>query len=199
VWRFPLVALIAVGFVAAGCAPSDDPTGRVDLVREGFDVAIRGRSGEPDGDLVSRVLVRTDGIAVASAAYLSARGRPTSVEDLSSHDLILGTDAAEQAERRWPLRDGGSFPVEGRLVMNDIFLRLQAALGGHGIALLPVSVFIEHLRRGEIEPVLVETIGFSGAAWIVYPERAFLQPKVRAFVDHIVAWAATIPPLPKRM
>ena len=113
--------------------------------------------------------------------------------DLGQHALILGFYGGSSPERTWPLWDGGDFPVEGRLATDDLVLRRAAAIRGDGIALLPHPMVMEAARGGQLERVLRDVVGFRGAAGIVYPERAFLQAKVRAFVDHLVAWAAAQP------
>jgi DNA-binding transcriptional LysR family regulator len=165
----------------------------VDLVAEGFDVAIRGRA-VAGSNLIVRSLLRADAVAVASPAYLDARGRPSSPGALAGHDLILGADGGGAPERTWPLRDGGTVAVQGRLSTNDVLLRRAAAVRGQGITMLPHPMTVAGLRDGRLEPVLPEALGTRGAASIVYPERAFLQAKVRAFVDHLVAWAERLPP-----
>ena len=77
----------------------------IDLVAEGFNVAIRGQTGERS-DGIARALLRTDLLAVASPAYLDRRGRPASAADLDQHALILGFYGGSSPERTWPLTDG---------------------------------------------------------------------------------------------
>ena len=164
----------------------------VDLVAEGFDVAIRGRPS-PQQDVVSRPLLRSDTIAVASPDYLARRGRPERPSELSGHDLVLGYEVSQVPQRSWPLRSGGSVPVSGRIVGSDVVFRRAAALSGRGITLLPLQIALGSLREGTLERVLPDRLGRRAALSLVYPERAFLLPRVRAFVDHMLAWAATLP------
>lgn len=167
----------------------------VDLVAEGFDVAIRGGPSAP-ADHVRRPLFRSDAVAVAAPAYLDRAGRPTRVEDLAAHTLLLGFDANHLPQRTWPRPDGGAFAVHGAFATNDLDLRRTAALDGDGIALLPITAVRDALHAGHLERVLPEDVGRVAHLSIVYPERAFLAPKVRAFVDHMLAWAAALPPDP---
>lgn len=169
----------------------------VDLVQEGFDVAIRGSTAPTGTGLVWRSLARTDGVAVAAPSYLDQRGRPATVDDLAQHDLLLGTDARSGPERQWRLYGGGSVPVRGRLATNDLMVRRVGAVRGGGIAMLPHLAVVRDIEAGALEPVLPGVLGFEGAAWVVYPEKAFLQAKVRAFIDHMVRWGETIPSPPK--
>lgn len=173
-----------------------DATSRVvDLVAEGFDVAIRGGATAP-ADHVRRPLYRSDLVAVASPAYLDRVGRPESPEALVDHALILGFDAAHQPERTWPRLPRGAIPVTGSMATNDLVLRRTAVLRGDGITLLPVPAVRHALHKGDLEIVLPQHVGVVTHLAIVYPERAFIAPKVRAFVDHLLAWAANLPPDP---
>lgn len=166
----------------------------VDLVAEGFDVAIRGGVQAPT-DHVRRGLFRSDRVAVAAPAYLAARGRPEVPADLERHDLILGFDGGAP-ERAWPLVGGGAVKVSGAMVTNDVALRRSAALDGVGVALVPIPSVRPEIHAGSLEVVLPEVVGSEAWLSVVYPERAFLHPKVRAFVDHLLEWAASLPPDP---
>lgn len=154
----------------------------VDLRAEGFDVAMRA-GPVSDPSLVVRTLVHNDLIAVAAPAYLARRGAPATPADLAQHDCILGFGPARHALRHWPLRDGGALGVSGRLMANQMGLRLAAAKRGLGIALVFDRVAAEDLASGALCTVLPEVIGRQERVCLAYPHRQFLDPKVRAFVD----------------
>jgi DNA-binding transcriptional LysR family regulator len=173
-----------------------DATPRVvDLVAEGFDVALRGGAAAPQNH-VRRVLFRSDAVAVASPAYLDRAGRPQEIGDLAGHTLIRAFDHGQAPETSWPLLPQGSVRVTGPIVTNDLVLRRTAALRGVGIAMLPIPSIRSAIHSGALEHVLGGRVGTEAHLALVYPERAFLQAKVRAFVDHLVAWAAALPPDP---
>ena len=156
----------------------------VDLVAEGFDVALR--SGEiEDTSLVSRTLVANAEIAVASPRYLETRGVPTTAADLADHDCIVGYGGTNVPNPRWPLVKGGSTTVAGRLMTNHVDLGLEAARRGLGIALVVDRTAKDPLDSGELVWVLPEIVGRRDHARLVYPDREFLAPKVRAFIDFI--------------
>ena len=158
----------------------------VDLVAEGFDVALRyGEFNDPS--LVSRTLVVNSEIAVASPAYLETRGTPATADDLAEHDCIIGYRGTSVPNPRWPLLDGGWVDVAGRLTTNHGGLSLEAANRGLGIALVIDRAAHEHLASGELVWVLPEIVGRRDHARLVYPDREFLDPKVRAFIDFIVS------------
>ena len=65
----------------------------------------------------------------------------------------------------------------------------DAALSGHGIALLPRGLVSPHLESGALVQVLAGVVGAEMQIALVYPERTFLPPQVRAFIDAVAAWA----------
>lgn len=159
----------------------------VDLVAEQVDVALRaGTLGDPA--LVARRLWATDLVAVATPAYLEGWGRPASPADLADHACILGYEEGLRPERRWPLLAGGTVAVKGRIATNNLRLRRIAIERGEGIGLMPRFLVEEALRSGQLEPLLEGQVGGSTGMAVVFVERAFMLPKVRAFVDHAVAW-----------
>lgn len=157
----------------------------VDLVDEGFDVALRSGVIE-DTSLVSRILVTNAEIAVASPAYLEARGTPTSPDQLGDHDCIVGYAGGTTPNPRWPLLEGGWINVEGTLTTNHEGLRMQAAMRGLGITMVIDRMAADALASGELVHVLADTVGRRDHARLVYREREFLDPKIRAFIDFIV-------------
>ena len=160
----------------------------VDLRREGYDLALRaGVLSEPG--LVARTLVRDALIAVASPAYLKAHGTPRSARALREHRCLTGFERGEVPRTHWPRRGGGKVPIEGQFVSNDLLLLEAAARAGLGIALLPMGLVTRLLERGELVHVLPDLIREEARVALVYPQKEFLPPQVRAFIDTVVAWA----------
>ena len=159
----------------------------VDLVAEGFDVALRvGPVEEPAW--VARTLMTTRLIAVASPAYLSRRGTPTTARELEGHDCLIGFRAGRVPDRVWPLLDGGSVSVSGVWASNDAAVRFHGALRDRGIALVPDRLASPSVEAGALVHVLPAIVGRDERISAVYPDRQFLDPKVRAFVDLLVAY-----------
>ncbi|MFO0549200.1 MAG: LysR family transcriptional regulator [Polyangiaceae bacterium] len=160
----------------------------VDLAREGYDVAIRAGSELGPG-LIARTLRRQTLIAVAAPSYLVKHGTPTSIRDLAKHRCLGGFARGELPQSQWPTLSGGSVAIEAALASNDVLLLREAALSGLGIAMLP-SLFVEgSIQAGKLVHVLEGKLGAAAAVSIVYPERQFIPPQVRAFVDAVVRWA----------
>ncbi|MDI3289949.1 LysR family transcriptional regulator [Polyangium sp. 15x6] len=176
-------------------------TQHVDLQRGGYDVALRATTALEPG-LVARTLAREPTLAVASPAYLEAHGTPRNRRDLRHHRCLMGFARGELPQTQWPF-SGGKFQVEGALFANDVYLLCDAALEGLGIALLPLILAHPHLESGALVHVLPGALQGESHIAVVYPEREFMPPQVRAFIDALVAWAPelvarTNAPMPKR-
>ncbi len=163
-------------------------TRHVDLRREGYDLALRAGSISEPG-LVARTLVRDALIAVASPAYLQAHGTPRSARALRQHRCLTLFERGEVPRTHWPRRGGGKVPIESQFVANDLLLLEKAAVTGLGIALLPMLMVTPRLEIGELVHVLPDVIREEARVALVYAEKEFLPPQVRAFIDAVVAWA----------
>jgi len=162
---------------------------QVDLVREGYDVAIRAGSSLAPG-LVARTLFRSPLVAVASPAYLAAHGRPRTIKDLRGHRCLMRFTHDELPQTHW--RIGGRLVhVAGAFFANDLGLLTVAAAQGLGIAVVPRMFVTTELARDELVMVLERaSFGFDSVA-AVYLERELMPPHVRAFIDAIATWKPT--------
>jgi len=160
----------------------------VDLARGEYDIALRASSSFAPG-LVARPIARDRVLAVASSRYLAEHGTPRAVRDLRAHRLLLGFARGEIPDAHWPLANGGTVSVEGVFFSNEPKLLLGAALQHQGIALLPGVLVQAFLASGRLVHVLPGSVEARSMVAVVYPEREFVPPQVRAFADAIVAWA----------
>lgn len=168
---------------------------RVDLINEGFDVALRVRSQlNDDGSLVMRSFAHIRELLVASPAYLDARGRPTMPQDLAEHLTLSMSE--DESRQRWELHGPGDVTarvdIQPRLMGHDFPLLMESARRGLGIALLPETVCGEPIRRGQLELVLPDWSLPQGICHAVFPSRRGLLPSVRVFIDFL---AERLPPL----
>ena len=159
----------------------------VDLQRDGYDVALRA-STEIQPGLIARTLARDPALAVASPGYLAQHGTPRTRRDLRQHRCLMGFARGEVPQSQWPLAGGGQLHVEGHLFSNDVQLLCAAAVRGVGIAFLPLLLAYPHLESGALVPVLQGVLAAESRIAVVYPEREFVPPQVRAFVDALVEW-----------
>jgi DNA-binding transcriptional LysR family regulator len=163
----------------------------VDLLREGYDVALRAGS-ELEPGLVARTVARTSAVAVAAPAYLALNGTPKNVRDLRAHKCLVGFMRGGLPQTHWPKSGSGKISIEGSFVTNDITLLMDAAVRGLGIAVLPTLLIGGPLERGALVRVLPELIHAETRVAVVYQEKELLPPQVRAFIDVLVAWAPTM-------
>lgn len=159
----------------------------VDLLNERVDVALRfGTVGEPG--LIARRLFTDELSAVAAPRYLDRHGRPELADELVRHRCILGYATGWRRETAWPLIDGGRTAVSGRFVSDELPIRLDAGLRALGIVLLPEPVTRPYIAKAQLEFVLRGVVGASTGASLVFPERDYMPPQVRAFIDHTVTF-----------
>lgn len=161
---------------------------RVDVVREGFDVALRVRS-QPSGEdgLVMRAFGRSNQLLVASPAYLSRTGTPASPQELRARETL--DYGGELDPGPWQLvgAQGESVRAEhtARVLCHDFVVLRAAVLAGLGIAQLPESVVREDLKSGALTRVLPDWNSPEGVVHVVFPSRRGLLPAVRAFIDFL--------------
>jgi DNA-binding transcriptional LysR family regulator len=168
----------------------------VDLVREGIDVAIRITGEAPDSGLVYRRLGPNRQVICASPAYVGRRGLPRTLADLASHDCIA--HSARTTPRIWHLigPDGeqASVQINGRPTINSALAVRQAALEGLGIVELNSYLVGDDIAAGRLARLLPQYRPKELHFYAVYAERRFLAPKIRVFVDAMLARMAPEPP-----
>lgn len=159
-----------------------------DLVGEGFDIAVRF-GHPPDSSLVSRKLLETRTITVASPAYVAAHGRPTAPPDLAGHACIQVRDSASgQPIDSWTFRRGGEVVevrATGRLMVAEFGTMLGACLEGVGIARVKAIGVQRLIDRGELVELLPDWTGESFPLHALIPSRHLPPAKVRAFIDFV--------------
>lgn len=168
---------------------------RVDVINEGFDVALRVRSHlNDDGSLVLRSFGQIQELLVASPDYLSRYGRPQSPSDIANHTTLSMSE--DDSRQRWELQDSQGqaqrVELQPRLMGHDFPLLKALAVAGMGIVLLPEPVCADAVRAGALEVVLPEWRLPQGLCHAVFPSRRGLLPAVRVFIDYL---AEHLPPL----
>ncbi len=156
----------------------------VDLVAEGYDVAVR-ISRKDDTSLVERRLAPCRMVVCAAPSYLERHGTPEAPEELRQHDCLGYTYA--RSPNHWHFRgvDGASqsIHVAGSYRVNNGLALREAALAGLGIVFLPTFYVGDDLAEGRLQAVLLDRTAVELSICAVYPQRRHLPPKVRAFVD----------------
>jgi DNA-binding transcriptional LysR family regulator len=158
---------------------------KVDLVEEGFDLAIRAGT-LADSSLIARGLGKVRWFLVGAPAYLEGNGHPRFPEELSKHTWLL--PGLSHDDRVLRLENGTQcvhLTPSPRMLSSDDDIVYAAAIEGLGIALLPAFRCVADLRAGRLELVLRDWKVPSTPVHIIYPSTRNLSPLVRSFVEYL--------------
>ena len=157
----------------------------VDLVDEGFDLAVRIAKEIAPG-LIARRLTAVHLVACASPAYLKKHGTPKTPEDLANHNCLCYAPSPYRND--WRFRRKGverTVRVAGNLRSNNGDVLMNAAIEGLGLIYEPDFISYQALRQKRLIPVLPDWQHDEFSLFAVYPNRKFLPPKVRTFIDFL--------------
>lgn len=161
----------------------------VDLLEEGFDIAVRVRTSLPDSSLIARRLAPVRRVLCAAPDYLERHGCPERPEDLVRHRCLIYSLSTSPTEWTFAL-PGKSDPLTVRVrpyyTANSSIALREALLAGSGIALVPTFVVGPDVREGRLRAVLPTFEIAPQTMYALYPSARHLSPKVRSFVDFLV-------------
>ena len=166
---------------------SDRP---VDLVDEGFDLAVRTGPIGDSGSLMARLLMRQRMMLVAAPDYLDRRGSPAGLDELAGHDCIVYRRQGRNERWRFTDESGGlrELVVDGRIGADDIETIAEAALSGFGVAYLPCWLVQEAIGDGRLVSLLAAATEKQRAdIHAVWPKAPHLPARVRASIDALAA------------
>jgi DNA-binding transcriptional LysR family regulator len=158
---------------------------RLDIVHEGFDLAVWGGTLD-DSSLVARKLGVAAGGYFASPRYLASHPELETPDQLALHELVTITKGRGATE--WPFSIGGKpkrVAIRPRLVVDDAELAARAAAAGLGVAPLPVAIAERYLTRKTLVAVLSKYTPPPVDVYAIFPPGGALVPKTRAFVDSL--------------
>jgi DNA-binding transcriptional LysR family regulator len=158
----------------------------VDLIEEGFDLAIRTAKLE-DSSLIARRLIDSQWIICAAPEYLKQHGTPKTPDDLIHHECLMykfnnGYSSA------WPLYIEGTeqlLAINGRFLSNHLSAIKQAALANLGIALLPQALVYDELKQQTLVQILSRFTRKKMGMYAVYPKARQPDQKLKRLVDHL--------------
>ena len=161
--------------------------GYVDLIEEGFDLAIHLDS-LPDSSLIARKLGSSQRVVCGAPAYFRKRGIPQTPNDLKKHNCLVNSSLPPRDQWQFSEPESGKttvVKVAGTLEANVADALRMAAISGLGLVLLPTYMVGQDLRKGRLQAVLTDFIPASLEIHAVYPHRKHLSAKVRTFVDFL--------------
>ena len=153
----------------------------IDLISEGYDVAIRAGTLK-DSSLIARRISTRKLLTCASPEYLLRNGTPSSIHSLTNHNCLLGTLDS------WRFRENGrnqDLRVSGNWRSNNGRSLLRAARAGLGLVQLPSFYLDQDIVDGALLPVLEDYNPTDTGVWAVYPHNRHLSAKVRLFVNFL--------------
>jgi DNA-binding transcriptional LysR family regulator len=154
----------------------------VDLIGEGFDLAIRIGYLQ-DSVLVARRVGAVGAMLVASPGYVKAHGAPKSLEDLQTHPALM------QGTESWRFRDGDKIVVvhpQGKFKSDNGLALVQATLAGLGVIVLPEFLAAEHLSSGKLVRLLPQHPIPEAGLYIVRPPGDHPPRRVRVLTDYLL-------------
>ncbi|MFV5591536.1 LysR substrate-binding domain-containing protein [Acinetobacter variabilis] len=162
---------------------------RVDIINEGFDLALRVRTSlDDDPNLVIRQFEKIEQHLFASQGYLNEFGDLKTPEQLSEHKIL--SMAEEHTEQFLILQNEQQqqkkIRINPAVMGSDLNMLAQLAASSCGITLLPDNVVQQYVERGELVRVLSDWKTAHGIFHLVYPSRRGLLPAVRVFIDYLV-------------
>lgn len=160
----------------------------VDLVEEGFDMAVRNGALADSSVLVARKLGEHRMVLCAAPDYLFKNGQPQTVDDLRQHTAINYTRAGRVLP--WQLMDydgtSRTFIPRSSLNMDDLQAICDAALAGHGLAWLPCWMVIKEIQQGDLVPLLKQAPDVRFDVHAVWQQTPHLPLRVRIAIDMLV-------------
>ena len=168
----------------------------VNVIEERFDIAIRALPVIEDvAGLVAKTLGHSQRVLVVSPAFLHRYGRPEDPGDLPKFNTVASIDDIFDNGARWTLSTlvarTRQVELKPRLITSDLRTRLQAAIHGIGMALLPEQAVSAPLKEGLIERVLPEWSGTHNILHLVYPTPRGMLPSVRSLIDYLLIHVPT--------
>jgi DNA-binding transcriptional LysR family regulator len=160
-----------------------------EMVAEGFDAAVRFGEPEPSG-LVARKLLETRILTCASPAYLARFGVPLVPHDVERHECLMFRDPVTSRPFPWEFHRGAevvAVRANGRLVLNDLALKLTACAAGFGVAQTIELGLAPMLASGALVQILPDWADERFPLYAYHPSRHLPAAKVRAFLDFVVA------------
>ncbi len=161
---------------------------KIDIVAEGYDVAIRASKQLDDSSLISRRIRRSYAVVIASPDYLQKHGTPKHPSELSQHKTISYSYIRQG--NSWDLidQDGQTIhiPIKSQVVTNNSYMELALCMAGQGITILPHFHLHDEVEQGKLVALFTDFPRLPIDIFMVYPSRKHMSAKVRCFLDFIM-------------
>lgn len=157
-----------------------------DLIGGNFDLAIRISAQLADSTLIAKKIASTQAVLCASPQYLQSHHPIRHLEDLSRHNCLEFSNAADRSQWRVKTSQGEQrVKIRGNLHCNSGKAIMAAVLDGLGIAMLPRFLADEYLTQGKLVQVLAQHSMTELGIYAIYPRKAFLPTRVKSFIEYL--------------
>jgi DNA-binding transcriptional LysR family regulator len=162
----------------------------LDLVAEEIDIALRMVSTLPDSSMAARKLAVLPNRIYASPAYLAEHGEPKHPFELRKHHALVTRVARRGGGYAWPMSNGGAmenYEISPVIEADDPEVLKEPLFGGVGLMMATDRIMRRYADQGMVKAVLPEWVGRCPALHAVFPRGLVQAPKLRAFIDFLVA------------
>jgi DNA-binding transcriptional LysR family regulator len=161
---------------------------KVDMIAEGYDVLIRASGELQDSSLISRRLMRSYGVTLASPTYLEKFGVPAEPSDLAEHRCITYSHMKNANVWHFTGADNEEIQVQirSRVITNSAEMELSLCLAGLGITRLPRFNLNDEIENGKLVELFEDLAPTPIDIFLVYPSRKHMSSKVRCFIDFMM-------------
>jgi DNA-binding transcriptional LysR family regulator len=166
-----------------------------DIVSGRFDAGIRIGERIAKDMIAVRLLDEFRVIAVAAPAYLAQHPGPVTPEDLHAHNCVRLRSDWDGSVQSWVFENAGrrlEVPVDGSLILNDMYLVVNAVLDGIGVGYISETLISSHLAAGRLLPLLGDWCAHLSGVFLYYPSRRQMPVPLRAFIDFMRAQSEVV-------
>lgn len=167
---------------------------RIDFAASQTDVAIQFTEQIEDQSLVARKLAHNRRVICAAPDYIARHGMPLSPEELLGHNCLELSTVSRFNDWAFEGFEGSRLMLKSSFRANSADALYYAVLAGVGVSRLSTYLVSADLRSGRLIRVMPEYEDNGSDLYAVYSARRNLAPKVRVFIDHLVAQFSPIPP-----
>ncbi len=160
---------------------------RIDIIKDGYDIAIRGSDNLEDSSLIARKIMTMPHVVCGAPSYFTRHGIPETPTDLKNHNCIQFTLSGHANE--WEFKRANRsvrVPINGRYKVTSSLAVRDALHAGLGISLIPLLYVREDLEQGRLRTVLHDWTAVETSIYAVYPAGRHVAAKVRVFVDFLI-------------
>ncbi|MCF2948966.1 LysR family transcriptional regulator [Paraglaciecola aquimarina] len=162
---------------------------KVDIVSEGFDLAIRASRKLDDSSLISRCVLKSHSLVIASPDYLDRFGTPQHPADLIHHKTISYSNLKHPNLWEFIDLDGSniSVKVDSHILTNSAEMEIAMCIAGKGITQMPTFNLSDEIQQGKLVELFKSFKKQQIEVYLVYPSRKHMPSKVRCFIDYVIA------------